>query len=176
VTARGGDAPHGYHHPILAGLGTPREWQAHGGSTDVATTWQQFAGLMATRGIDTYPLSENIALFQKTQIDVHAQRFDRIPSDALAGDSLTLFAEIDLCLLFALSPYLDGARDVPFRADLRPLPVRISISERVTAPLPWPYPGVPYPDLSLYLGEDGTRSDTVQLTPGIPNTVRESAS
>jgi uncharacterized protein YcgI (DUF1989 family) len=169
VSTAGGDATEGFHHPILAGLGTSREWEADGGDPNVATTWVQFAALLAKREIDTYHLTENLNLFQKVAINVQAQRFEMIPSDALAGDSITFFAEIDLCVLFALSPYIDGSLSARELKSPAPRAVRITISDQLAEPLPWPYPGIPYPDLTLYLDENGVRSDTPQCTPGIPN-------
>jgi uncharacterized protein YcgI (DUF1989 family) len=174
VTARGGNAAPGLHHPILAGLGTPREWQTEGGADGVKTTWEQFAALLTARGISLYHLTESIGLFQKCSVNVPAQRFERVATDAVRGDRLTFFSEIDLCLLFALSPYGDGSHPASELGEPRPRPVRISVSEPLAAPLPWPYPGVPYPDLSLYLDDDGARSDEACLTPGIPNVAADS--
>ena len=169
VTPRDGDAPRGFHHPILAGLGTPREWEADGGRAGIPTSWTQFAALAMERAIDTYHLTENINLFQKCSINVSAQRFEMLPSDALAGDKITFFAEIDLTVLLALSPYGDGSRPARDLAEPTVRPVQIRISDEIARPLPWPYPGIPYPDLSLYLDADGLRSDTATTTTGIPN-------
>jgi hypothetical protein len=46
------------------------------------------------------------------------------------------------------------------------------VTERLAAPLPWPYPGLGYPDLDLYLDASGTRSDEAVATPGIDHRVR----
>ncbi len=90
-----------------------------------------------------------------------------MPSNAVTGDSITLFAEIDLCLLVALSPYVDGSRAASEPGLPEPRPVRIEVSERIAEPLPWPYPGLSYPDMDRYLAEDGTRSTEAVPTPGI---------
>jgi len=124
-------APHeplGYHHPVLSSLGTPAEWRWAGGASTVRTTWEQFASLVSLRGIDTFFVTENIALFQKSAIVPYEQRLTMLPSDAIRGDRLTLFAEIDLCILFALSPYRDGSCPPHELTDLRPRSVGITVT------------------------------------------------
>jgi uncharacterized protein YcgI (DUF1989 family) len=165
----GSDTPLGYHHPILSSLGTRAEWEWAGGTSTVRTTWEQLAALVAARGIDPFLISESIALFQKAMIMPYEQRLMILASDAIRGDRLTFFAEIDLCILFALSPYLDGSRPPHELADPKPRSVVVTVTNEIATPLPWPYEGVPYPDLSLYLNENGVRSDVAEPTPGHPN-------
>lgn len=155
VATRPGPVPHGQHHPIFGGSGTPADWRAAGGAPHVRSTWEQFARLMEAHELPPSLLKENICLFQKSALDPATQRLLILPSDALAGDRVTFFSEIDLCILLALSPYLDGTRPPRAMPDPEPRPVAATVSERIADPLPWPYPGVPYPDLSPYIDEQG---------------------
>jgi uncharacterized protein YcgI (DUF1989 family) len=90
-----------------------------------------------------------------------------MPSEALPGDRVTLFAELDLTVLLALSPYVDGARGAGELDGVEPRPVEVTVHDQVAEPLAWPYPGDPYPDLSLYLDDNGVRSDEPGPTPGM---------
>lgn len=164
--------PFGQHHIYFGGSGTPVEWRFAGGPAGVRTTWEQFAAAMESRGADPSLLIENICFFQKSTIEPNAQRVLILPSDAVAGDEVGLFAEIDLCVLLALSPYVDGSRPASAPGLPQPRPVRVRVSERVAEPLGWPYPGVSYPDLSRYLDENGVRTRAVVATPGIDYRLR----
>jgi uncharacterized protein YcgI (DUF1989 family) len=161
--------PFGHHHPVLGGSGTPADWRYAGGQPGIRTTWEQFAGLMEERDLSPALLKENVCLFQKARIDPFTQRVEILPSDALAGDRLTFFAEIDLCVLIALSPYIDGSVPAPELGEPEPRAIEVTVAERLATPLPWPYPGVAYPDLDHYLDATGVRSTEPGLTPGIPN-------
>jgi uncharacterized protein YcgI (DUF1989 family) len=159
--------PFGQHHLYFGGSGTPADWRFAGGDERVRTTWRQLADQLLGRGVAPSLLLENLCLFQKATIDVRPMRVDILPSDAVAGDRVTLFAEIDLTIALALSPYIDGAR--PASTPGLPVPRRVDVhvGERLATPLPWPYPGISYPDLSRYLDADGVRSREPVPTPGI---------
>ena len=155
----------GRHHLCFSGSSTPIFWRAAGGSEGVPSGWQQLAGLVEQRGWD--PLSvldkDDACLFQKGHIDRETQHVALLPSDALAGDQLTFFAEFDLVVLLALSPFVDGS---PPATAPRANPVDITIFGSVAKPLDWPYPGMGYADLSLFLDENGVRSNEPVPTPG----------
>ena len=85
--------------------------------------------------------------------------------DTLA-DMADLFAEIDLGLAVCRSPYREGGIPIA-ELDGSTRAVRVSLEEGVAEPLDWPYPDVPYPDLSLYLDDSGHRDHAVGPTPGI---------
>jgi len=155
---RCGDPVGGQHHFLFGGGGTPANWRAGGGAPGVRTTYEQFVDVLDERGVPRELLTDNVCLFQKTAIDAAAQDFVVLPSDAVAGDLVTLFAEIDVTLVLALSPYVDGARTPAEIGDPRPRAVELQIFKEVATPLGWPYPGMPYPDLSLYLDDRGQRS------------------
>lgn len=159
--------PAAQHHPYFGGSGTPADWKAAGGGEGVMSTWEQFSGLLAARGVPPHFLSENLCLFQRSIIDVSPMRVEIMPSTAVAGDRVTLFAEIDLSVLIALSPFVDGGRAASEPGVPRPSPIRAAVTEVIAHPLPWPYPGLGYPDLSLYLDGTGTRSTEVEPTRGI---------
>jgi uncharacterized protein YcgI (DUF1989 family) len=156
----------GKHHFVIGGFGTRADWLTAGGSSDVASTWERFVAALATRDLDPHLLKDDICLFQKTAVDPRSQVLKRLPSDATAGDRVVFFVEFDLLLVFALSPYCDGAVSVD--------QVRNDTVRRVDflrfgfgpTPLPWPYEDVPYPDMSLYLDEDGRRTDRPEATAG----------
>lgn len=161
------DLPAAQHHPYYGGSGTPGDWAHAGGAPGVNTTWEQFAALLRERGLGPEGLNEHLCLFQRSLVDPDRQRIEILPSNATAGDRVALFAEIDLCLLVALSPYLDGSTPASELGVPSPRAVRIELTAPLATPLPWPYEGISYPDMSLYLGPDGTRSTEPTPTPGI---------
>ena len=169
-------AAFGQHHIYFGGSGTPADWQFAGGADGVPTTWDQFAGLMHARGLDPALLLKSVCFFQKATIDPLPMRVEMLASDAVAGDHVTLFAEIDLCVLLALSPYEDGGRPAGEIGVPHPRPVSVTITHPIAEPLGWPPDGISYPDLTRYLGADGTRSREPVSTPGIDYRLRPPAS
>ena len=157
---RGRGRPPVPHHFVFGGGGTPEIWRRGGGAASVSTTWEQFVDLAKPYGIPPHRITDNVCLFQKTAVESETQRFVILPSDALTGDRVTLYAEIDVTVLLVLSPYVDGSRTPRQIGDLRPRAVETVVSEVLETPLGWPYPGMPYPDMSLYLNESGTREQT----------------
>lgn len=162
---RGRGRPPVPHHFVFGGGGTPEIWRRGGGAKSVQTTWEQFVGLAKPYDIAPNRITDNVCLFQKTAVETETQRFVILPSDALAGDLITLFAEIDVTVFLVLSPYVDGTRTPREMGDLRPRAVEAVVSEVLGTPPGWPYPGMPYPDMSLYLNEAGTRDEAPGLTP-----------
>lgn len=157
----------GRHHTVFGGAGTPLDWRLGGGRHGVLSTWEQQALLLENLGLSPGLIKDEACLFQKVAIDPYSQQLLPQPSDALPGDVVTLFAELDLTVLVTLSPYVDGGRTAAAVGDEQPRPVEITIYDRIADPLPWPYPGQPYPDISLYLDETGARSDVPAPTPGL---------
>ena len=162
----------GVHHILGGGSGTPADWRFAGGDPGVKSTWEQFADVMVERGVSPSLLRENVCLFQKSDIERNSQRIVTLPSDARKGDQVSLFAEIPLCVLLALSPYVDGSRPATQPGVPIPNRVEVTIREATAEPLGWPYPGVSYPDLSPYLDDSGKRSDEATPTVGIDYTIR----
>ena len=156
--------PQAFHHFVHGGSGTPADWAARGGKSDVASTWERLTDAMDTVRLPARLLTENMSLFQKTAIDPVAQTITILPSDAVPGDRVVFFAEFDLTLAVALSPYGGGGVD---NLDGTTNPVSVRVEPDIAQPLGWPYPGVAYPDLSLYLDEDGKRSHEIGPTPGL---------
>jgi hypothetical protein len=76
---------------------------------------------------------------------------------------VTLFAEMNLVVMLALSPFVDGSPPV---AAPQPRAVEVSVCQQVAEPLGWPYPNMGYPDLDLYLDNAGVRSDEPVATAG----------
>ena len=164
VAARTGE---GRHHFLFGGFETPSDWLLQGGKQGVKSTWEQFSDALEARSLKPSLLDKgHISLFQRMEVDGPSQQFRIYPSDARRGDRVTLFAEIDLNILLVLSPYIDGSRSPAEIGDPSPRAVKIAVSHPVAAPLGWPYPGVPYPDLSLYEDSHGRRSDRPVPTPG----------
>jgi len=161
-TSPQGDSIDGKHHPAYGGAGTPAAWRRSGGGPGVLSVWEQFAQLLSGRGISRSLIKDEVCLFQKTRINPYARRLELLPPDCVAGDQVALYAELDVLVLLALSPYIDGVTQPSGRATSA-RPVSISIVDRIADPLGWPYPDVPYPDISLYLDANGSRS----LAPGV---------
>jgi uncharacterized protein YcgI (DUF1989 family) len=151
------------HHPVLGGAGTPADWHYSGGRNGAVSTWEQFARALVARGLSHELIIDNACLFQKSGVE--GDRVEIYASDALAGDRLTFFAEIDLTVIFALSPYVDGSR-APGSVQTSPRPIKVTVTESVAKPLAWPYEGMGYPDLSLYVDSNGVRSTDATPTPG----------
>ena len=156
--------PQAFHHFAHGGSGTPADWAARGGKSGVASTWERLTAAMDSVGLPARLLTENVSLFQKSAIDPVAQTITILPCDALPSDRIVFFAEFDLTLAVALSPYGGGGVD---KLDGITNPVAVRVESDVAEPLSWPYPGVAYPDLSLYLDEDGKRSHEIGPTPGL---------
>jgi uncharacterized protein YcgI (DUF1989 family) len=154
------------HHPVLGGSGSPAEWRWAGGDPAALTTWEQYAAALSARDLPHSLITDNACLFQKTQVDAYAQRLNILASDARRGDHVVFLAEIDLTLLLALSPYVDGSRLAAELHGVGPNPVRVSVTAPLVEPLAWPAPDMGYPDLSLYLDATGTRSPVAGPTPG----------
>ena len=149
------------HHPIYGDWGTRADWHYLEGPEGVMTSWEQLVAGFEARGLSPSLLMDYPCLFQKTAVDGPSQLFDILPSDAVDGDAIAFFAELDLTVMFALSPLLDGARSPRELAGANVKPVEVSVSDRLAHPLEWPYEGMGYPDLSRYLAEDGRRSADV---------------
>jgi len=167
VTLRRTGEPQSFHHFAHGGSGTPADWRFRGGRLGVSSTWERLVGAMSDVGLSAHSLTENLSLFQKTAIDPITQVLTLLPSDAMPGDRIVWFAEIDLVLAVAASPYREGG--VPVAAlDGSTRPVVVEVEENAATPLGWPYPGIAYPDLSLYVDPaTGARAHDVRATPGI---------
>lgn len=167
VTLRLAGQPQAFHHFAHGGSGTPADWRTCGGQPGVASTWERLVEAMQSAGLPAHNLTENLSLFQKTAIDPISQVLTILPSDAVPGDRHVWFAEIDLTLAITASPYREGGVPIAsLNGDTRPVIVRIESD--VAKPLSWPYPGMAYPDLSLYLDPTtGARTHEVGPTPGI---------
>lgn len=156
------------HHPIVGGWNTPRQWELAGGAPDQLTVWEQLVAGLAEHGQAAELVKEELGLFAKAQLDPYTLRQRLLPSDATVGDSVVLFAEMDLVVMFALSPYVDGKSvSLAGLAATDPRPVRLSRREKIADPLPWPYPGGGYPDLGLYVDAAGYRTSRTEATPGV---------
>jgi len=167
TTLRRPGEPQAFHHFAHGGSGTPADWAIKGGPKGVATSWDRLSGAMEEVGVPGRMLTQNVSLFQKTAVDPTAQHLTVLPSDAAPGDRMVWFAEIDLALAICASPYREGGRQ-PAELDGSTRPVVVRVETDVAMPLDWPYPGVEYPNLSLYLDPStGRRSTAVGSTPGI---------
>jgi uncharacterized protein YcgI (DUF1989 family) len=166
VTTRAPGDAGSAHHPVYGGAGTPADWRWAGGPPAAITSWEQFAAGLASRGLPATLIKDNACLFQKTRLDAYSQRFEILPSDAVMGDRVTFYAEVDVTVALTLSPYVDGARPARELAGVAPRPIAVLRTDPICEPLGWPYPDMGYPDLSLYLDETGTRSTEPVPTPG----------
>jgi len=167
VTMRRSGEPQAFHHFTHGGSGTPADWRYRGGRAGVPSSWERLTRAMRDVGVEEYQLTENVSLFQKTAIDPVSQVLTILPSDAVPGDRVVWFAEIDLMVAVAASPYREGGVPIT-ELDGATREVIVQVETGVATPLGWPYPGVAYPDLSLYLDPaTGKRARNVAPTTGI---------
>jgi uncharacterized protein len=146
------------HHFVLGGSETPFAWRATGGDAAIPTVWDRFRGLLNSCQVDPSTYRDHISLFQRINVEVDTQRFDVVPSQARCGDEVGLFAEIPLGVALVPCPSREGGHPASaldgLTRDVRWDVVQVDVQ----AP-GWPYPRVPYPDLSPYLDpRTGTRS------------------
>jgi uncharacterized protein YcgI (DUF1989 family) len=142
--------PIGRHHFVLDGWETPATWAADGGAASIHSAWDRFERLLSERGVDPRLHRDHVALFRKVAIDPATQRLRMMRSDARAGDRVVLYSEMDLDLALVPSPY--GAGGLPAsEMDGHVAPVRIDSWASGLAPLGWPYPDLPYPDIAPYV-------------------------
>ena len=141
----------GKHHCSIGAWGAASHLLATG-RCETPPVWTHMSALMSGHATEMHVKRDELVLFQKTRIEPYMQRYEILPSDALAGDSVTLFAEIDLRILVAPSPYPDE-RERTRSQPIEPFAISVQVSEKLAQPLPWPYSNVPYPDLSKYVEE-----------------------
>lgn len=155
-TSGGMDETYGRHHPVLAGWETAATWALDGGDPRVTSVWDRMLGLRAGRGADPTLHRDHVSLFQKLSVDPESQRLRLLPSDGVTGDRVVLFAEIDLSVALVPSPYRGGGiRPADLDGSVRT--VGFTVRPTGVEPPGWPYAGVPYPDLSPYIGAHGRR-------------------
>jgi uncharacterized protein YcgI (DUF1989 family) len=83
----------------------------------------RLATLMESRHVPRHLLTQTVSLFRRSRIDPERQALEALPSHAQAGDTVTFFAELDLCVLA-----------VPRRGELR-----LVVSRPTADPLGWPF-------------------------------------
>ncbi len=151
------EPPVGSHHFVLGGFEVPQTWRAAGGSTGVSSSWDRFEALLGKARVDPAIHRDHVSLFQKMVVEEATQRFLNAPSDARGGDRVSLYAEVDLAVALVPSPYRGGGIE-PARLDGSVEPVVVETRASGVRPLGWPYHGVPYPDLTPYVDEEGRRT------------------
>ena len=161
-----GDPP-ARHHWIFGGWGTPRDWREFAGDSDVRSVWEQIRAALVAHNVSPSIITDDVCLFQKTAWDPVAHRATVLRSDAVKGDWIAFFAEMDVHLVLALSPYGDGARERESLSRAEPASIAVDLTEWVREPLGWPYPEMAYPDLSLYEDERGRRTSEPTRTRGL---------
>jgi uncharacterized protein YcgI (DUF1989 family) len=147
----------GRHHFVLGGFETPAEWAAAGGDPSIPSGWARMRSLVAEHGGEPSAYRDHVSLFQKIAVDVSTQRIAEVPTDARAGDAISLYAETALRVALVPSAHRGGGLS-PERLDGTVEAVNAEVREAVAIPLGWPYPEVPYPDLSSYVDASGSRT------------------
>jgi uncharacterized protein YcgI (DUF1989 family) len=151
------ETPVGSHHFVLGGFEVPQAWRMAGGSQAVPSSWERFEILLRESGLNTKIHRDHVSLFQKMVVDPATQRFFNAPSDARGGDRVSLYAEVDLAVALVPSPYRGGGIE-PDCLDGSVEPVVIEVRASGVRPIGWPYPGVPYPDITPYVDAQGRRT------------------
>ena len=156
-TVAGTELPVGSHHFVLGGFEVPQAWRTAGGDAAIPTSWDRFETLLRGVHVDPAIHRDHVSLFQKMVIEEATQRFLNAPSDARGGDRVSLYAELDLAVALVPSPYRGGGIE-PTRLDGSVEPVVVEVRASGVRPLPWPYTGVPYPDITAYVDTEGRRT------------------
>lgn len=148
--------PIGRHHFVLGGYEVPAVWEAAGGKDPAATSWQRFRTLLWSAGVDPALHRDHVSLFMKMAVIPETQVLRNLPSDAVTGDRISLYAETELAVALVPSEYGGGGVE-PAQLDGVPGPALIIVARSGVTPLGWPYPSVPYPDLAPYADASGRR-------------------
>jgi uncharacterized protein len=93
-------------------------------------------------GLGQRQIHDNLNLYMKAALDPLTGQHLTVKSDAVAGDYIQFFAEIDLLVVFSLCPYGDGSV-VPedWATTVVPrYPIAVEVADSGRSPLPWPYP------------------------------------
>ena len=144
----------GRHHLVLSGWDLPATWEREGGVPGVPTAWERFRELRSAAGVDPSLHRDAVSLFQHTWIDPLTQRMRREGSLAMGGDRVTVYAEVALTVALVPSPWRDGGRPAS-ACDGSVAATSAAIAPSGLAPVGWPTPGVPYPDIRTY--QEGLR-------------------
>jgi uncharacterized protein YcgI (DUF1989 family) len=128
------------HHCILGAHCNPRFWRWGLGTDDhpFAQRTNCFYNLLSAIepfGLGREDVHDNLNLFQKIGILPNTGELVMEPSDALPGDHVDFYAELDVLMAFSLCPQGSGANP-PTTPDQDPRPVTVEIQSTGIDPLP----------------------------------------
>ena len=134
------DVGHGYkdHKPYGAHC-NPHHWILFAGTVP-NTCYDNLRAGCAMVGLGQRTTHDNLNLYMKTAMDPRTGQHLNVVSDAVAGDYIQFFAEVDLLVVVSLCPYGDGSV-VPMdwaTTQIAQRPIAIEIADSATTPLGWP--------------------------------------
>lgn len=131
-------APGARHHIVLGAHCNRWLWYLATGRSDHPNCYDQLCAAAEEAGIPTHLIHDNINFFQKTRVDAQSDQYVTEASDAVAGDYVELYAEIDIVLAISACPMGSGAHTAESgRRDPSPLRAEVfSVSHR---PPPFSY-------------------------------------
>ena len=126
------------HHIVLGAHCNEWLWYLATGERGHPSCYQQLCDSATEAGIDVGLVHDNVNFFQKTRIDPLSSQYVTERSDAVAGDFVELYAEIDLVVGISACPMGSGGHRA--ESGLRdPLPMVAETFATGVAPRPFVY-------------------------------------
>lgn len=126
-----------YHHHIFGGHCNPFYWLLATGRPGHPSCYGNLVSAIEPFGLGPEQVHDNLNLFQKTTRDSRGM-LDTVQSDAVAGDFVEFYAEMDVLVAVSLCPRGSG-RTAPTDPVQDTHPLRIEIYETGTEPLEFTY-------------------------------------
>lgn len=130
--------PGARHHIILGAHCNPYYWLITTGRPDRPSCYSNLVGAIASFGLGSEYVHDNLNLFQKTRIDPETSRYVTEGSDARAGDYVEFYAEMNVLMAISACPVGSGrfARET---GTSDTMPLLVEIYETSVEPLRFDY-------------------------------------
>lgn len=137
------DAGHGLRdHKAYGAHCNPHHWVLFADQLP-NTCYDNLRAGCAMVGLPQQRIHDNLNLYMKAAMDPLTGQHLNVTSDAVKGDYIQFFAEIDLLIVLSLCPYGDGS--VPpeewATTPIPEYPIAVEIADADVTPLGWPYAG-----------------------------------
>jgi uncharacterized protein YcgI (DUF1989 family) len=136
--------PGARHHIILGAHCNPYYWLIASGRSNHSTCYTNLVSAIASFGLGPEFVHDNLNLFQKTRIDPETSRYVTEGSDAVAGDYVEFYAEIDVLMAVSACPVGSGRFAAETHlADTKPLLAQLYDTGVDPEPFAYPAPTGP---------------------------------